>query len=152
MDGEVGRLFGFEAEYREDLHFIPMAIRYRLDLAGWKFSLESWQRISAADRFGLLATPVTPEGLRAFGAELHRLLAGLGVPPPAPAPPSLPAAWGPDEVPEAVRSACGLAGIVLPEGRWSALAEIRRYALLKLSRSRHGGGKFKAACEEFGVG
>ena len=73
MQPNQAELFGFEDAYRNDLRFIPVAMRYRLDLAGLKIGLEAWLRIPVEERFALSALPIgNPADLESFHERLLR--------------------------------------------------------------------------------
>ncbi len=55
-----------EESYREDLSFIPYAVRYKLDKLAVKISLKTWQSFSLADRKKLFALPFEDEGQELF--------------------------------------------------------------------------------------
>jgi hypothetical protein len=143
-----GGLFGFEKEYSDDLHFIPIGMRYRLDLAGLKVGLAAWLGIPVPERFFLLKMPIGTGGdIAAFRDRLSRSLADC-------LPTSIacadPAAWANDfPPPQSVREACESAGMPIEAAHWSRFPELQRYALKKLSLSRRQPDAFRKAMEEF---
>src|SRR5689334_2927621 len=73
--------FTFEAELYETLEFMPLSVRYRLDLAGVKLSLAAWRELPRGEREALCAHLVgTPEDLAAFAARAERDAASTGHP------------------------------------------------------------------------
>lgn len=141
-------LFGFENEYSEDLHFIPIGMRYRLDLAGLKVGLEAWLGVPVPERFFLLDMPVgTARDIVVFRERLMRSLADCHAPSIICADP---ADWGNNlPSPQSVRDACVSAGMPLEESLWVRLPELQRYALRKLSLSKRQPDAFRKALEEF---
>lgn len=131
MVGKEG-LFGFESGYAGDLRFMPMAIRYRSDLAGLKLGLDGWRALPLAARRRLLELAVdTVRDDPGFRTALIAACVEHAVTVPDPVPVSDPAAW----------SAAG--GPPFEAGDWPRLGEawgglddLSRYALGKLARSR----------------
>ncbi len=146
-------VFGFESDYREDLHFIPMSMRYRLDLCGIHLKLDTWQKMPVQKRFNLSAAAIDTGAEREeFRSRLLHLadLCGQGSEAPAILPPCEPEEWsGKVPPPETVRKACLDAKLHLEPQVWAGLPEIQRYALFKLSRSSHRGNTFVLALREF---
>lgn len=141
-------MFGFERDYEEDLRFIPIGMRYRLDRAGVKLSLDAWLTIPKAERLKLLALPMEgKDGVPEFRA---RVLRAAGNPPPEGIEPIDARAWSAmTEVPTDVIAACQEAGATIRQEQWSGFPELERYALWKLSRSKRGHETFRAAWTEF---
>lgn len=141
-------LFGFETEYSDDLHFIPIGIRYRLDLAGLKVGLEAWLGIPVPERFYLLEMPMADErDIAAFRERLTRssadcLPTSIACADPADWTNTLPP-------PQSVRDACESAGMPIDDSFWIRLPEPQRYALKKLSLSKRRPDAFRKAWEEF---
>jgi hypothetical protein len=52
-------LFEFENDFVASLRCIPMAVRFKLDLAGVKLSLRQWSRFTLADRSQMLTSSCT---------------------------------------------------------------------------------------------
>jgi len=59
--GEEARLFGFESELEANLTYIPMAVRFKLDICGIKLLLAVWQRLPEHKRRELLYLPCQNE-------------------------------------------------------------------------------------------
>lgn len=149
---DTERIFAFESGYSADLHFLPMAMRYRLDLAGIKIGLKAWMGIPVRDRFALAAYPIAPgDGAAGFAEEAARVLCANARERPESIPKADPKAWG-ISIPPPVRLACEIAGIPMEADAWKRLGELQRYALLKLSDSRRDPEAFGRAWREFAGG
>jgi hypothetical protein len=137
MDRNDISFFGYEEEYKDDLRFIPMRMRYRLDLAGLKIGLEAWQRLPLQDRLSLSAAPVaTATEADGFRKRVNAALKACTALEAAETAPVDPAAWGNAVyAPESVRTACVAAGLRFDESAWKRMTDFQRYALLKLSAS-----------------
>lgn len=141
-------LFGFEIDYSDDLRFIPIGMRYRLDLAGLKVGLEAWLLIPVPERFCLLGMPMANESeIAAFRERLMRSMADR-------LPTSIacadPAEWAIGlPPPQSVREACESAGMPLEDALWVRLQDLQRYALKKLSLSSRQPEAFGKALREF---
>jgi len=154
MPGSNAELFRFEEDYREDLHFVPMAMRYRLDLAGMKVGLAEWLLFPVEERFALAAYPLGAgsdcEGFRQALRAVARVR--LGREPQSIAPADA-AEWGVSiPLPEPVRAACEGSEAKEMESHWAGLSDLRRYALLKMASSRRQPDGFRRAREEFSGG
>jgi hypothetical protein len=143
-------IFRFEDSFADDLRFMPLSIRYRLDLAGLKLKLEDWLRIPVAARDRLLRMPAGDgEDIAAFKQEVLDIAASNGCRPPAAIGPLERAAWrGEAGIPEAVLAACAKMGRDAPREAWAGFTEFRRYALFKLACSEREPGAFAAALGE----
>ncbi len=148
------QLFDFESDFVASLRCIPMAVRMKLDRVAIKLTLRQWSRFTLEDRQQLLHTPCRArEEIGAYRRLLVELVAsragevaGALANPPAPL-------WEQsDLVPEAV-AAHAKAIKARPPGQaqWSALTELQRFALLKLTRDNHDNVNFVPAMREFGI-
>jgi|SRR5690606_4305254 len=151
MESSPASVFGFEKEYAADLHFMPVGIRYRLDLAGLKVSLDAWLRLSVPERFELLEMGVESDReIGLFRAKMVSALLNAGAGTPPVLAPLDPADWSKGApIPECVRRAAAADGISLAGLDWPALSDSRRYALWKLSLSRRQPEAFQKAVAEF---
>lgn len=148
----MSELFGFESDFVASLRCIPMAVRYRLDLAGVKLRLNEWSRLGQADRRRLLEMPVSgPEETTAFRESLSDMVRETCGAPPAllPGPPE--PIWESPAVPGQVREKAAETGVALSDAAWLALSPLQRFALVKLSRPGHENRNFVPAAEEFGL-
>jgi hypothetical protein len=143
-------IFGFEQSFADDLRFMPLSIRYRLDLAGLKLKLEDWLRIPMGSRERLLRMPVGGEKeVASFREEMLGIAATNGCRVPADVMPLGREAWeGKGGIPDKVREACGRIGAEAVREEWERLPDFRRYALYKLACSEREPGAFAAAHRE----
>ncbi|MBV1838277.1 nitrate reductase associated protein [Acetobacter estunensis] len=151
---ESPTIFEFERDFAGSLRCIPMIARQKLDIVGIKMTLRQWSRVSREER-GLLVdrpcdTNAEQEAYRALVLELIatradepvRFLVTQGLDD-----------WRePDRMPEAVLLQAQQDGVQPPTpAQWAALAPLKRFALIKLARSKHENENFVPALEEFGI-
>ncbi|HEV7690193.1 MAG TPA: nitrate reductase associated protein [Hyphomonadaceae bacterium] len=152
--GDEHRVFGFEADFAQDLRCIPMVVRFKLDRCGIKLSLKQWSRFGRENRAALLIrrcdTAKEAGSYRETLIDLVETCGGGGVawlaPDPAPV-------WAEErQVPLPVVEQAARSGIAPPlAGHWARLAPIERFALVKLARSNHDNDNFLPAMREFGL-
>ena len=145
--------FEFEADFVESLRCIPMQVRFKLDTCGVKLKLHQWSLFNADDRLQLVDRACVSgseiEAYRAFLGELILLRSGevaseLAIDPEPP--------WLNDlAIPDSVMEKAESVGVVLLGSQWVMLDPLRRFALIKLSRSNHENTNFRPALEEFGL-
>ncbi len=151
---ELTELYAFESDFVATLRCIPMAVRFKLDLAGIKLSLRQWSRFNVADRTDLLVSPcVSTTDIAAYRARLISLIAdrageqakdiAVEVDPP----------WAKlDSVPAVVTDFARLRGVEPPVlTHWRNLTDLRRFTLLKLTREGHDNINFVPALREFSL-
>jgi len=152
MTGEDG-IFEFERDFAGSLQCIPMAVRFKLDLAGIKLSLRHWNRIGRDERDRLLTQScAAPAELDAWREHLTTLICGMGeAPAPLPEPADL--AWADAHaIPAQITAFAVRIGVAPPSpAQWVALSALQRFTLLKLSRDHHDNVNFLPALREFGV-
>ncbi len=147
-------LFQFEQDKYYALRRIPMAMRIKLDLCGFKLSIRDWSKLSRNDREALAAMPYESEAqLAAFRECIDALIAGIEGDSEATAPCTRPAAWEiTGEIPHAISRQLEDRGVPpLSVRLWAALSELQRYALIKLTREGGKNEKLPAALQEFGL-
>ncbi len=149
------RLFAFESDFVASLRCIPMAVRFKLDRVLIKLTLRQWSRFTLDDRERLLRRPCETELeieiYRAVLTELVIIRAGedtRALPPLADMP------WTETQATaEAVVRFADSIGIAAPtDAEWTALTELERFVLVKLSRDNHDNLNFLPAMHEFGLG
>lgn len=144
----IRNLFEFERGEFSDLNWMPLTLRYRLDVSGLKLSLAIWQRIPISERMVLLDLPFESEMERetwvsrlksavsdAGDVELpkvERWVDAMGVPPD-------------------LRTRLTEMGIGMAAAGWNRLSPLQRYALCKLAQSKQGDRLFPHAAKEFGL-
>lgn len=141
--------FAFEAELYDTLEFMPLPMRYRLDVAGVKLSLAAWQLLARDEREALCAHPVaSPSELALFVARVTQGAAAVGRPVSALAPETVPPSWSRDDARDAVIARAHSLGVRLDGARWAALSDLQRYALAKVSAPGKRDDRFLAALAE----
>jgi len=123
--------FAYEASYRDDLAYIPMLLRYKLDLTGRSISLDGWQALAPDARRELVDAPFERDADRAAFAERFDALAGDHAPASSIVPVDL-AVWDGGAIPERLAARAAECGVPLDLEHWQALAPFDRYALAKL--------------------
>jgi hypothetical protein len=146
-------LFQFEADFAQDLHCIPMVVRFKLDTCGIKLKLLQWQRFSPQQRQALADAACTTDlEIQAYRDHLLGLitevtgdLASLFEPDPMPA-------WAVnDQIAPDVEQKAAALEIPFSLAQWAGLTPLQRFALIKLSRSSHEHRNFLPAVQEFGL-
>jgi hypothetical protein len=140
--------FQFEQDFVESLRCIPMQVRYKLDSCGIKLKLHQWNQFTQSDREVLVTQPCDS----VYGEMLKTLIrdrtgetaAELAI---DPSPPWLDGTT----IPESVQTKAEAVGVTLQAEQWDTLAPLKRFALIKLSRSGHENNNFLPALQEFGV-
>lgn len=145
--------FEFEADFVESLRCIPMQVRFKLDTCGVKLKLHQWSLFNADDRVQLVDRAcVNGAEIQAYRSFLEALILArsgevaseLAIDPEPP--------WLNDLViPDSVMEKAESVGVVLLSSQWARLDPLRRFALIKLSRSNHENANFRPALEEFGL-
>ena len=147
-------LFAFESDFVDSLRCVPMAVRFKLDLAEVKLSLRQWSRFTHADRQDLLRLPcATPAEISAYRTRLIALIAERVGESAKPLPEAACQLWRQsDETPDAVIGQAAATGLASPTARqWARLSPLKRFALLKLTRPGHDNVNFAPAMQEFGL-
>lgn len=149
------RLFAFEDDFVRTLRCIPMAVRLKLDRTGIKLTLRQWSRLTQDDRLELLLALCSSRSeISAYRRRLSDLVAlrtQETARPLAEVPVALWEAAG--ETAAVVTAYARSLGVPAPSSReWSALTELERFALIKLTRDSHDNVNFLPALREFGLG
>ena len=146
------RCFGFEADFTSDLRCIPMAVRRKLDLAGVKLKLSHWHALGDEERLELLHWPDDTEALQALHERLMQRTASMPAGQASPLPAASGEAWQQqDSPPEVLLDSCRQLGLRLRDRGWTALDELQRFALIKLSHPGHEHRNLPSALQEFGL-
>ncbi len=145
--------FVFESDFVESLRCIPMQVRYKLDTCGVKLKLQHWHQFEPSDRAQIVALPCQTEAetqhYREFLQQLVQQRSETAVSdlPIDPEPPWLNA----NQIPASVQQKAAEVGAKLTLVQWSALSPLKRFALIKLSRSAHENRNFLPALAEFNL-
>ncbi len=145
--------FDFENDFVDTLRCIPMIVRYKLDACDKKLQLAEWSRLLPEEKQLLAELPCqTPQEIANYRARLQDMvwqrsqkkIKDLG---------GVHDSWNTlGEVPEEVQQKAhewNCPPLTLPQ--WMGLAQLQRFALVKLSRSGHEGENFPKALREFGI-
>jgi hypothetical protein len=148
------RVFDFESDFAASLRCIPMAVRFKLDLAGIKLSLRQWSRFGREERARLLVLPCEASSeVTLYHARLIRLIETLCDEPVKTLAAEAAPLWDHvDAVPPALQVYAAGQGVRAPTRRqWAGLTLLQRFALIKLTREKHENANFVPALREFGV-
>ena len=126
-------LFAFEADEFADLHWMPLAFRFRLDACGLKLTLASWQNLPFSERVLLLNSPFEGEDEQmVWAAHLKNALAVRGLEGP-----TIMERWiDPGKIPGDVAEKLEEFDCEMSAGGWRDLTPIQRHALCKLARGK----------------
>jgi hypothetical protein len=147
-------LFAFESDFVATLRCVPMAVRLKLDRCEIKLSLRQWSRFTRGDRRSLLEAPCrAPAEVAAYRTCLVELIALRAREAAKPlADPPAPLWEEASAPPPVVISFARSRGVSPPSSAaWRALAELQRFALIKLTRDNHDNVNFVPAMREFGL-
>jgi hypothetical protein len=142
--------FQFEQDFVASLRCIPMQVRYKLDTCGIKLKLHQWGAFTQVDRERLVTTPCEGDSIEVYRSQLKTLIhdrtgetaSELAIEPSPP--------WfDRSAIPESVQTKANTVGVTLSPQQWEALDPLKRFALIKLSRSGHENNNFLPALEEF---
>jgi len=149
---ELTELYAFESDFVATLRCIPMAVRFKLDLAGVKLSLRQWSRFTVADRTDLLVAPCASAAeVAAYRGRLVGLIAERANEPAKEIAVDDDPEWAKlDSVPVAIVDFSRLRAVDAPTpAQWRSLTDLRRFTLLKLTRDGHDNLNFVPALHEF---
>lgn len=142
-------LFAFEADFAQDLHCIPMIVRWKLDRCGIKLKLQHWLKFSLSQRQWLITNPVDADYVQQLQAWVHQLTGA----PPASLPIPECFEWQdskhiPQQIQEQMAN-LGLAPLTLSQ--WQNLGELQRFVLIKLTSPHHQNRNLIPALVEFSL-
>lgn len=145
--------FKFEEDFYDQLRCIPFSTRYKLDLAGVKLSLKSWNLFSEEERDRLCQMGVEGPEAAHYRELLVSLLQKLGEPAKFLEPAQLEsekAQWGnPSQIPADVVSKISQLGLTIRLEDWKKLDNLQRFVLFKLSQGKHDHVNLGPALKEF---
>lgn len=147
------RKFKFEQDFYDQLRCIPFSTRYKLDLAGVKLSLKSWNLFSEEERSKLCGMDAEGPEAAHYRELLVSLLQKLGEPAKFLEPAQLEqekAQWGnPNQVPTDVAAKISQLGLTIRPEDWKKLDDLQRFVLFKLSQGKHDHVNLGPALKEF---
>jgi hypothetical protein len=142
--------FKFEQDFVASLRCVPMQVRYKLDTCGIKLKLNQWSQFTQTDREALVSEPCDDDSVLSYQALVRQMIhdrtgetaSELAI---DPAPP-----WfDSSTIPESVQTKAETVGVTISPQQWEALEPLKRFALIKLSRSGHENNNFLPALQEF---
>ena len=147
------RKFKFERDFYDHLRCIPFSTRYKLDLAGVKLSLKSWNLFSEEDRSKLCEMDAEgPEAVH-YREALVSLLQKLGEPTKFLEPAQLEqekTQWGNrNQIPADVAAKISQLELTIRAEDWKKLDDLQRFVLFKLSQGKHDHVNLGPALKEF---
>lgn len=147
------RKFKFEEDFYDKLRCIPFSTRYKLDLAGVKLSLKSWNLFSEEDRGELCGKDAEGPEAAPYRERLVFLLQRLGEPVKFVEPSQLEqekTQWGnPDKISGVLAAKVSQLGSTFGPGDWKKLDDLQRFVLFKLSQGKHDHANLGPALTEF---
>lgn len=147
------RKFKFEQDFYDKLRCIPFSTRYKLDLAGVKLSLKSWNLFSEEERAKLCEMDVEGPEASHYRELLVSLLQKLGEPTKFLESTQLDqekAQWGNlNQVPADVKLKLSQLGLTIGPEDWKRLDNLQRFVLFKLSQGKHDHVNLGPALKEF---
>lgn len=147
-------IFEFERDFAGSLRCIPMIARQKLDIVGIKMTLRQWSRVSRDERGMLVDMPCDTKAEQdTYHALVQDLIATRTDEPVRFLATQRLEDWREaDRMPEAVLTQSQTDGVPPPTPeQWAALAPLKRFALIKLARSKHENENFVPALKEFGI-
>ena len=147
------QFFQFEADFVDSLRCIPMQVRLKLDTCGVKLKLEHWHQFRLEDRDRITQMPCNdPESATAYATYVQDLVQQVqGAPASTLAIDPQPPWQNGGEIPAEVLAKAEQVGASIGLEQWRSLTPLQRFALIKLSRSRHENRNFHPALVEFGL-
>ncbi|MGB3765614.1 MAG: nitrate reductase associated protein [Phormidesmis sp.] len=145
--------FEFEQDFVGNLRCIPMTVRHSLDTCGVKLKLEHWNQFTQAERQDLVNWPCsTNSEAQTYRDKLQVLITEkMGQPAKTLEVSENPPWQSQSEIPEQVQQKFQAQSVPLSLDQWTALSELQRFALIKLSRPSHENNNFLPALKEFGL-
>lgn len=147
------RKFKFEEDFYDKLRCIPFSTRYKLDLAGVKLSLKSWNLFSEEERDKLCQMEAEGPEATHYREVLVALLQKLGEPAKFLESAQLEqekAQWGdPNKIPADISAKISQLGLTIHPGDWKKLDGLQRFVLFKLSQGKHDHANLGPALKEF---
>ena len=147
------RKFKFEQDFYDQLRCIPFSTRYKLDLAGVKLSLKSWNQFSEEERSKFCEMDAEgPEAVN-YREALVSLLQKLGEPAKFLEAGQLEqerAQWGNrNQIPTDVAAKILQLGLTIRAEDWKKLDDLQHFVLFKLSQGKHDHVNLGPALKEF---
>lgn len=145
--------FKFEDEFVASLRCIPMQVRFKLDTCGIKLKLHQWNQFDVTDRQALIDRPCETSAEVAQYQDFLQVLIQerTGETASSLAVEAHPAWEDAISIPISVTEKAESIGHPISIVQWAGLTPLKRFALIKLSRSGHENNNFLPALQEFGL-
>lgn len=145
--------FQFEADFVESLRCIPLIVRMKLDTCGVKLKLNHWHQFTIEEREILVNKPCSnPSQAQEYADFLQQLVyQKTGEYAKTLTIESNPLWQQKDTIPPQIIEKAQEFDIKLNINQWQKLADLQRFALIKLSRPSHENRNFLPALQEFGL-
>lgn len=146
--------FLFEKDFVDNgVRCIPMVVRYKLDTVAIKLSLKQWSDFSVDERVQLALRPcTTTNDIEAYTIYLVDLIHKRSAEKPVWLLTDTHPEWHRlDVLPSVLLERLRDSKMSLTLSQWASLTAMQRFALIKLSRSRHEHKNFPKAMKEFGL-
>ena len=145
--------FNFEADFVDSLRCIPMIVRLKLDTCGVKLKLAEWNHFTQTECEQLVELPceksVEINSYKDYVSELifqhtKNEASLLSIDPHPP--------WLNDrEIPASITIKASEFQVKIGLDQWASLSPLKRFALIKLTRSQHENNNFLPALKEFSL-
>ncbi len=145
---QASHCFAFEQDFVGSWRCIPLCVRRKLDLIGLKLKLSHWLELSQEQRQELVDWPDNPKALTTMAEHLRRCTRAMADGEAKPLPAAIGEPWQQQQLPAAIQEAAQRHSTTLSLQQWSALNELERFALCKLSRPGHDHHNLPAALNE----
>ncbi|MEX0269940.1 nitrate reductase associated protein [Leptolyngbyaceae cyanobacterium UHCC 1019] len=149
----MSQFFAFESDFVESLRCIPMQVRFKLDTCGVKLKLQHWHQFEPCDRAQMVDLPCETEAeIQQYRTVLHHLVQQRTGTIASDLPIDLEPPWlNTTQIPVSVQEKALEVEADLTLTQWSALSPLKRFTLIKLSRSMHENRNFLPALAEFNL-
>ena len=149
----INQFFEFEADFVDSLRCIPMIVRMKLDTCGIKLKLHQWNKFDQQQRQKLVnLSCLNNQEIKIYRKFLQNLITettgeiakDLKI---DPSPPWL----NNHQIPIEIIKQTQDFNIEITLEKWQKLNPLQRFALLKLSNSKHENSNFLPALQEFNL-
>lgn len=147
------QFFQFENDFVTSLQCIPMQVRMKLDTCGIKLKLNQWNQFDIEERQQLVAMPCENDlEIQAYRQFLENLLiTKIGETAKQLAVDANPAWINAMTIPSEIQDQAYTFQVTISLQQWQQLTPLQRFALIKLSQSKHENSNFLPALKEFNL-
>lgn len=145
--------FQFEDDFVTSLQCIPMQVRMKLDMCGIKLKLNQWNQFDREERQQLVdMTCLTDSEIKNYRELLENLVTTkIGETAKELPIDSNPAWLNEMTIPSEIQEQANSFHVTISLQQWQALTPLQRFALIKLSQSKHENSNFLPALKEFNL-